>query len=141
MPCATCSLSTPPPQDLYRSGGLPACMLVVSFFLNASFSIGCATIFTFEWAFWYWVIRSSQIGLRGSPVWMCHQLIVWGPLAAGGALSPPHAANSAAPALAAPRPRNDLREIFRGVAMSHPCEEATHAAGGGRFVVSSLCSP
>src|SRR3954451_5955203 len=60
------------------SGGLPACMLVVSLALNASFSRTVILMVTFGWAFMYSSAACFQTVFIGSVFWMCHQLIVTG---------------------------------------------------------------
>src|SRR4051794_23691607 len=75
---SACSLSVPPPQDWKMSGGLPACMLVVSLALNASFSRTVILMVTFGWAFMYSSAACFQTVFIGSVFWMCHQLIVTG---------------------------------------------------------------
>ena len=77
-PASACSLSVPPPHDWKTSGGLPACMLVVSLALNASFSRTVILIFTLGWAAMYWSAAFFQIVFSGSLLAMCHQLIVTG---------------------------------------------------------------
>src|SRR4051812_1662429 len=75
---SACSLSVPPPQDWKMSGGLPACMLVVSLALNASFSRTVILIVTFGWPFLFSPPPSFQPVFIGSVFWMSHHLIVPG---------------------------------------------------------------
>src|SRR5215212_11978836 len=77
-PASACSLSVPPPHDWKMSGGLPACMFVVSLALNASFSRTVILILTLGWAAMYWSAAFFQIVFSGSLLAMCHQLIVTG---------------------------------------------------------------
>src|SRR3954462_10160452 len=75
---SACSLSVPPPQDWKMSGGLPACMLVVSLALNASFSRTVILIVTFGWAFMYCSAACFQTVFNRSVFAICPQLIVPG---------------------------------------------------------------
>src|SRR3954464_6949287 len=77
-PASACSLSVPPPHDWKRSGGLPACMFVVSLALNASFSRTVILTLTLGWAAMYWLAAFFQIVFSESLLAMCHQLMVTG---------------------------------------------------------------
>src|ERR1700704_1907057 len=77
-PASACSLSVPPPHDWKMSGGLPACMFVVSLALNASFSRTVILTLTLGWAAMYWSAAFFQIVFSGSLLAMCHQLMVTG---------------------------------------------------------------
>ena len=89
MPASACEAMVPPPHDWNRSGGLPDCISVASLVLNASFSNTVILIVTFGWAAVYVSAMPWKMDLPGSPVVMCHQLMVTGagvPVGAGVAL-------------------------------------------------------